>query len=147
MLQETKTLDVESPQKLLDTLFYLVGLNFALRGGEEHPQLHGGPNLQLWLLDEDTLQYTHNVTKSNQGSLKHKEIALKQVLAYTIKDKPERCVVAVYTLYMSHCTIPHPGPFYLRPLVNPKGKMWYAKHLLAAINFLVLWKFCALRLE
>ena len=127
LLWETKTLGIESPEKLLDTLFYLIGLNFALRGGEEHRQLRGGPNSQLRLLDVDTLQYTQDVSKSNQGGLKHKEIAPKQVLAYSIKDKPERCVVAVFKLYMSHCPVPHPGPFYLRPLVNPKGKVWYAK--------------------
>ena len=112
LLWETKTLGIESPPKL-DTLFYLIGLNFALRGGDEHCQLRGGPNSQLRLLDADTLQYTQDVSKSNQGGLKHKEIAPKQVLAYTIKDKPERCVVAVYKLYMTHCPVPHPGPFYL----------------------------------
>ena len=129
LLCETKTLCVENPQKLLDTLFFLVGLNFALRGGEEHHQLCGGPNSLLRLVDEDTLQYTQNVSKSNQGDLKHKEIAPKKVLAYTIKDKPERCVVAVYKLYMSHCPVPYPGQFHLRPHVNPKGKVWYTKTL------------------
>ena len=69
----------------------------------------------------------------------------KQVLAYSLKENPDRCVVTVYKLYMSHCPSPHPGPFYLRPLVNPKVIYGMAMHPLVVISFLALLQVCVQR--
>ncbi len=38
-LWDTHTIGTDSPQALLFTVFYYNGLNFVLRGGEEHRQL------------------------------------------------------------------------------------------------------------
>ena len=43
-------------------------------------------------------------------------------------DEPERCPVLLYKEYMAH--VPKDAPsnsFYLRPLKEPKGSIWYYK--------------------
>ena len=37
----------ENAKQLLNTMVYLIGLNFALRGGQEHRTLRSGPTSQL----------------------------------------------------------------------------------------------------
>ena len=43
-------------------------------------------------------------------------------------DSPERCLIRLYTLYMSKCPKDHPdGAIYLKPLSNPKLDCWFCK--------------------
>lgn len=46
---EKGILGTDTPEKLRDTLLFLLGLNFALRGGAEHYNLRNGENSQLKL--------------------------------------------------------------------------------------------------
>ena len=46
-LWETGVLGSDKPETLVDTLFYLIGMHFALRGGQEHRNLRGGDTSQL----------------------------------------------------------------------------------------------------
>ncbi len=82
----------QHPHKLLDTLIYLLGIHCALRGGEEHRQLHRpGHNSQLRIgSDRDgkkCLVYKADPkSKTNQGSLTGRSCAPKMVNIYPNSD-------------------------------------------------------------
>jgi hypothetical protein len=46
-VEEKDILGTGDPKTLLRTIFYVVGLNFALRGGEEHRSLRHGDDFQI----------------------------------------------------------------------------------------------------
>ncbi len=134
MLWRKGILGRENPKQLLRAMFYLIGLNFALRAGQEHRQLRFGVqnNSQLRLLVDSAgkhfLQYAEQVSKTNQGGLKDRKTARKVVPAYENHDHDgERCIVQIYRDYVSHCPVENrPSAFYLRPLVAPTTNIWYS---------------------
>ena len=66
-------LGTHNPQALLDALFYLVGVCFGLRGGQEHRQLHWSPphiSLVEPSGERKYLQYIEDILKNNCGGLK-----------------------------------------------------------------------------
>ena len=66
ILWREKQLGCEDPQQLIQTLFYLNGLNFAIRGGTEHSELLIG-QFRLEIRDgHKALIYTEGVTKTYQ---------------------------------------------------------------------------------
>ncbi len=74
-LWDLEILGDQHPQALLDTMFYYIGLYFALRGGEEHCRLRHSPS-QIQLHEESGesyLSYTEDVLKTNQGGLFHRD--------------------------------------------------------------------------
>ena len=132
----------DTREKLLYTLVYLMGLNFALRGGEEHRNLRRGERSQLSLRESEQgkfLNYTEDTSKANQGGLKHRKVQKKSVQAYENIQHPDRCIVKLYEKYISKC----PGSdkcdaFYLRPRLKPNEDVWYAaqplgRHKLATV--------------
>ncbi len=61
-----------SPQKLLYTLMYQLGIMFALRASEEHKSLKFGQQLQLEVDPESSVEclvYTEQTAKNNQGGI------------------------------------------------------------------------------
>ncbi|XP_046544501.1 zinc finger MYM-type protein 3-like [Haliotis rubra] len=114
-----------TPAQLLDTLAYLIGLHFALRGGQEHR----GDASQLQVCESSNgryLLYTERTSKSNSGGLKHRRVENTRVVAYENAEKPDRCVVALFEKYLAHCpSTTKTDAFYLRPLVKPTGDVWY----------------------
>ena len=47
--------------------------------------------------------------------------------AYPNLKQPERCLLNIYRCYISHCLVENrPDAFYLRPLDNPKGDIWFS---------------------
>ncbi|XP_038068807.1 zinc finger MYM-type protein 2-like isoform X3 [Patiria miniata] len=141
-LWQKQILGSSSPSQLLNTLVYSIGLNFALRGGQEHRNLRWkSPQLQI-LIDgngDKFLRYTEDASKTNQGDLKHRHIKPKVVDAYESKVR-ERCIVTLFEEYERHCPPEdqRPDAFYLRPLAQPRGQVWYAaqplgRHKLAQV--------------
>ncbi|CAC5389685.1 unnamed protein product [Mytilus coruscus] len=106
------SLGSDNARHLLNTLVYLIGLNFALRAK----------------------------SKADEGGIKHKNVKRKSVVAYQNTENQARCVVNLFELYASHCP-PFPrkaDALYLRPLKIPNGNIWYAdqpigRHSLANI--------------
>ncbi len=122
----------DTPQKLLDTVLYLFGLHFALRVGQEHRNLRYGPESQITVQQDAAgrrfLRYTEDVSKNRQGGLKHRRVTPKSVDAYENEAYPDQCIVRLYKKYVFHRP-PHcqNDAFYLRPLDNPSGDVWYAR--------------------
>lgn len=103
---EKGILGTDTPDKLRDTLLFLLGLNFALRGGTEHYNLRYGDNSQLKLGKEkgsgrQYLEYTEDVSKCNSGGIHHRKLKRKQTRAYENLERPERCIVSVFKKYIS----------------------------------------------
>ena len=94
-----------NPQQLLDTIVYLFGIHFALRGGSEHRRLRS-ENSQIFKgKDKRTgleyLQYREDISKTNAGGLKDRNIQGKITRAYeNIADK-RRYIVRLYEKYIN----------------------------------------------
>ena len=75
----------ENGKQLVETLVYLFGLHFALRGGKEHRQLRW-TNSQVALKYDDEgkkyLEYSEDVSKNNAGGLKERKTKPKVTRAY-----------------------------------------------------------------
>ena len=106
LLWKKNLLGDATPQQLIHTMVFYIGLFFALRSGAEHRNLRFQPS-QIQLVEPDNerayLQYTENVSKSNQGGLASRKKESKQVVHYENVDNPERCLIRLYKLYMSKC--------------------------------------------
>ncbi|CAG2198686.1 unnamed protein product [Mytilus edulis] len=82
-LYDKGIIGMDNPQQLLDTLLYLCGLHFALRGGNEHRRLRLNLNPQITgpFQDKDAklryLLYKEDVSKANAGGLKNRKVAPK----------------------------------------------------------------------
>lgn len=122
----------DTPKQLSDTLVYLFGIHFALRAGAEHKNLRVGCNTQIRLKHDDKVQlwyleYTEDVSKTNQGGLDHRKAQRKVVRAYQNEVNPDRCIVHYYKKYLAvrpkgeNC----PDDFYLRPLAAPNDGVWF----------------------
>ena len=130
ILWKNGLLGEHSPQVLVNTLVYLMGLCFALRSGDDHQRLRHYPS-QVQLVEPPNsiayLHYKQDISKTNQGGLKHRKLTPKEVVHHANKTNPERCLVHLYKLYNS--LFPNNRPknvFYLTPIDNPKEvDCWY----------------------
>ena len=129
-LFETGQLGEGNPQQLLNTVIYMVGLHFALRGGVEHQrlrrpgfrsQIEFGKDLRgkfRMVFKEDPLQ------KTIQGGIGCKN-SRKVVYVYPASDT-RRCPVRLVQKYLN--LLPPPRTcqkLYLRPRVKFNAAVWY----------------------
>ena len=103
---KARVLGEDTPDKLVETVLFLIGVNFALRGGEEHKRpRRPGCNLQIVNhVDEDgyeCLKFTDDpYSKTNQGGLSKPLPDPKVVYCYRNKDE-SRCLYRLYNKYTS----------------------------------------------
>jgi hypothetical protein len=136
-LWSCKALGDYNAKILVRTVHYLNGKNFALRGGQEHRRLRYRP-AQITVHDAESgsrayLKYTEDVSKINQGGLKHRKLNPKTVTHYANLVCPERCHVRIYVKYME--LSPKDGRddmFYLQPLQREHQNIWYSRQPIGA---------------
>ena len=127
-LWEKKILGDGDPQTLLDTVFWVVGVNFGLRGGDEHRKL----TRENFRVERDAqgkqyLEYMEIISKTYKGGLKHRKIDPHKARAYAISGS-ERCPVSIYTKYISKLSLnASPAAFYFQPLVKPRDDVWFSQ--------------------
>ena len=118
-------------QCLLDTLIFYIGMNFALRSGDEHRRLRFHPCQIEAKQDENGQQYllyTEDVSKNHRGGLVDRKVKPKQVVAVANINNPERCVVRLFLKYISKRPVGAPDTaFYLQPLSKYDNSVWYSR--------------------
>ncbi len=122
----------DEPDTLRDTIVYLLGLNFALRGGAEQRNLQRpGFNPQITVCkDSDSVKFLRYVedshSKTNQGGLNSCKSRPKEAKVYG-SDDPDKNVVRLYEKYIS--LLPpngkHPS-LYKFSLKRPMPNVWYS---------------------
>ncbi|XP_060589912.1 uncharacterized protein LOC132745106, partial [Ruditapes philippinarum] len=82
-LLNKRILETETPQMLLDTSLYTLGLHFTLRAGQEHRALRVGENGQITvkraLQNRRYLEYHEYISKTNRGGIQHLQEIVKQM--------------------------------------------------------------------
>ena len=131
-LWSSGALGSDDPVTLIQTVFYQIGINFALRGGRDHRDLQAGHDSQFTFGKEIDgrrfMKYTENTSKCNTGGLKHYAMKRKTWTAYENLEDPNRCLVKLVEKYLSLCPSPRISPFYLTPLRKVlNSEVWYSK--------------------
>ena len=122
MLWSSGILGDHSHQALLNTIFFMCGLFFALLSDTEHHSLQLSL-VQIKIEETSTavpcLLHSENVSKNHQGGLKYQHVNPKEVRHFADQDKPSRCFVQLFRLYLSKL---HPNSlksaFYFKPLTK-----------------------------
>ena len=133
LLWGTNVLGEDTPDKLRDTVLYIIGVNCALRAGDEHYYLRrpGGCTSSQFSFEMNSegvncLVYREDtITKTNQGGLKDMKKDRKIVW---IKPNVNlaRCPVRLVQKYLN--LLPQWGKkpnFYLQSLKKVKPNVWY----------------------
>ena len=133
-LWERHVLGEDTPDKLRDTVLYILGVNLALRAGDEHYNLcHPGGcvlsqlSFEMNEFGQKCLVYHEdNVTKTNRGGLKDmkKERKVVWVKPNTVMN---RCPAHLVEKYIN--LLPKTGVkpnLYLQSLKKPKPNCWYS---------------------
>ena len=100
-LWDSGLLGEDTPEKLFNTMLYLIGLHFALCACDEHKNLWCGTFSQFKIKVDDQdrryLEYTEHHSKNYQGSLKNLHQKPKVVKAYENLENPQCCVSCACT--------------------------------------------------
>ena len=134
-LWKTGLLRDNMPEKLVNTLLYLIGVHLALHACEEHKVLKLGGFSQFKLkynydTDSKYLEYTEHQSKNHQGGLKSLHSKPKVVRAFENKTQLEHCLVRIFEKYIAKCPSHNPKcskDLYLHPLAKPPNPhVWYS---------------------
>ncbi len=119
---------------LRNTVMYLIGLTFALRGGKEHRALRNpyfDPQITVKTSEKSGrkyLEYTEDlVSKTNQGGLSSRKLTPKVVKAFG-NPNPQHDIVRLYQKYVSLCPPePKSDALYKYSICESKRKpcQWY----------------------
>ena len=119
-----------SPSALLNTVFYMSGLYFALRSGKEHRQLRHSL-CQIVVIEKvgqtSYLQYTEDISKNNPGGLKGWKCTPKIIKHFANVENPYKCFVRIFKKYNTLCPSNRPlDDFYLKPLSTLREDCWFS---------------------
>jgi hypothetical protein len=90
-----------NPDQLRDTLFFLNGIHFALRGGEEQSNLLL-QQFSIELLEgKRILRYRDIVSKTYSGGLGNMRNKVKDVIHHENPDNLNRCHIRLYEKFLS----------------------------------------------
>lgn len=132
MLWSEGMLGDSSSGVLRDTMIYMCGLYFALRGGVELRQLTRKQLSIRELSNGDRyIQYQELMgSKNNQGGIHHRKVVNKVVPHFENKENPSRCFIRLYEKYVSKCPPDPPGgAFFLHSLNRPTTERWYSNRV------------------
>ena len=74
----------------------------------------------------EVLDYTEKASKNNKFGLKCLRLEPKSTTVYPNLQNPDRCVIKMYKTYIEHRPVTEDNtPFYLTPLSEPKGNIWF----------------------
>ena len=137
-LWRSGTLGEDTPDKLRDTVLFILGINLALRAGDEHHDLQRASPTQPLQLTFERDPETGNrcvvyredtVTKCNDGGLNSLKKERKVVWIFPTENVT-RCPVRLIDKYVSLCpegtTKTKKLNFYLRSLEKPNPAQWYS---------------------
>ena len=124
----------DTPDKLRDTVLYLIGVNCALRAGDEHYNLRrpGGCTTSQFSFECNSegvrcvVYREDTITKTNQGGLKDMKKDRKVVWvkpSVNINRCPVRLIEKYINLLPAHGTKPN---FYLQSLKKTRPYCWYS---------------------
>ena len=138
---ERGILGEDTPDKLRDTVLFLIGTNVGLRAGDEHQALR---RYSPWQPSQFTFQrndkgvrcvvYTEDtVTKTHDGGLNSMRKTKKVAWIYP-SSNVSRCPVRLIDKYMGLCpSVTDPkvkAAFYLRSLSRTTPAQWYSNRVL-----------------
>ena len=119
----------DTPKKLVETLLFLFGKNFALRSRDEHRRLQVGNIVKHFdhALKRFYIEYTEDTSKTSKGGIRDNREP-KKSRAYDNPLNPERCIVQLYDSYMMHRPS-QISAFYLTPLssVSTTCGVWFKR--------------------
>lgn len=126
-LWETKEFGVETPQSLINTVWYFNAKLFGFRGQQESRQLLWGDiEIKHGENGEEFLEFNERETKTRSGNSTHLRSFAPKI--FPVYDRLERCPVSAYKQFREHRpeAMLHPdAPFYLGVIQNPTTKVWY----------------------
>ena len=115
-LWSEKLLEDHSPIALLNTIFYICRVHFALRSAEEHRNLiPNPPQITVYTANDRLLYllYLEDAKKYNLGGLKQRKVSPKRVNT----DNSSRCFVHLFRMYIRKLSTECPSnAFYFKPL-------------------------------
>lgn len=137
-LWQSGVLSSESPLSLIHAVFYLNGVNFVLRGGDEHRKLKLSQFKFRDTLDPDNpgevircVEYTEHGSKNRHGGRLQLNQENKVVTQFARPQLGDRCHVFLLELYMSKLpdSALQTDTFYMKPkdrIPASPGESWYA---------------------
>ena len=87
-LWQTGALGTDEPEQLFNTLLFLIGKCFCIRGGQEHRALKASQFIVIPATnrEREKLQFTGFVDKTRQGGLKHRKFGARLVEHHAIEE-------------------------------------------------------------
>ena len=134
-LWQKGVLGEDTPDRLRNTVLFLLGINVCLRAIEEHYYLHHDTevsNSQLSFVNNPKgigciLYEEDSVTKTHDGGLHDMCHDRKTVWIYPNLGNPSRCLVRLIKKYLSLCPpVAKKENFYLQSLQKLSPTQWYS---------------------
>ena len=135
----------DTPEKLRNTVLFLLGINLGLHAGDEHYDLRRDtlekPSQIQFMNDSNGIRCLvykeDSVTKTNDSGIKHMRKQCKTVWVHP-SDNFQRLPVRLVEKYISLCPAVSPKTkkfnFYLRSLDRCKPSRWYGEQFVGINN-------------